>query len=109
MGRLTLVRSIVLSLNAEYRWAHTAFGVNGARSAPNRDQIWRDWSTTLFSENDDFCPWGRNALGFPALEKLTLDFAEWQLTETEGLLVCFLVPSRRLPCLMICCIRSNLL
>lgn len=88
MGRLTMVRSIVLCLNAEYRWAHTTLGANGQRGAPNRDHIWRDWSTTLFSESDDLCPWGgRNALGFPALEKLTLDFAEWQLTENEGLLV----------------------
>ena len=30
---------------------------------------------------------GRNGLGFPALEKLTLDFSEWQLTDREGLLV----------------------
>ena len=30
---------------------------------------------------------GRNGLGFPALEKLTLDFSEWQLTDSEGLLV----------------------
>ena len=88
MGRLTMVRSIVLSLNAEYRWAHTTVGANGQRGAPNRDHIWRDWSTTLFSENDDLCPWGgRNGLAFPALEKLTLDFTEWQLTESEGLLV----------------------
>lgn len=26
-------------------------------------------------------------LGFPALEKLTLDFTEWQLQDSEGLLV----------------------
>ena len=88
MGRLTMVRSVVLSLNAEYRWAHTTIGVNGQRGQPNRDHIWRDWCTTLFSESDDLCPWGgKNGLGFPDLEKLTLDFMEWQLTETEGLLV----------------------
>ena len=34
------------------------------------------------------CPWGgRNGLSFPALDKLTLDFSEWQLTNSEGLLV----------------------
>ncbi|KAL9138039.1 MAG: hypothetical protein Q9175_000737 [Cornicularia normoerica] len=87
MGRLTLLRSVIINLNAEYRW-HSPIGVNGTRGAPNRDHIWRDWSTTLFSENDDLCPWGgRNGLGFPALEKLTLDFSEWQLTDSEGLLV----------------------
>lgn len=87
MGRLSMLRSVVLNMNAEYRW-HSPIGVNGQRGAPNRDHIWRDWSTTLFSESDDLCPWGgRNGLGFPALEKLTLDFTEWQLTESEGLLV----------------------
>lgn len=92
MGRLTMVRSIALSLNAEYRWAHTTVGMNGQRGTPNRDHIWRDWCTTLFSESDDMCPWSaRNILGFPALERLTLDFTEWQLTETEGLLVGFIV------------------
>ena len=40
-----------------------------------------------------YCPWGgRDAPGFPALEKLTLDFTEWQLTENEGLLVGYPLP-----------------
>ena len=87
MGRLTMIRCVILNLNAEYRW-HSTIGVNGQHGLPNRDHIWRDWSTTLFSESDDLCPWGgRNGLGFPALEKLTLDFSEWQLNENEGLLV----------------------
>lgn len=85
MGRLTMLRSIILTLNAEYRW-HNPIGVNGVRAAPNRDHIWRDWSTTLFSESDDLCPWGGRS-GFPALERLTIDFSEWQLAESEGLLV----------------------
>ena len=38
MGRLTLLRSIIINLNAEYRWL-----ANGQRGAPNRDHIWRDW------------------------------------------------------------------
>ena len=42
MGRLTLLRSVIINLNAEYRW-HSPIGINGARSAPNRDLIWRDW------------------------------------------------------------------
>ncbi|CAD6564026.1 MAG: hypothetical protein ASARMPRED_002656 [Alectoria sarmentosa] len=83
----SLIGYPLVNLNAEYRW-HSPIGVNGTRGAPNRDHIWRDWSTTLFSESDDLCPWGgRNGLGFPALEKLTLDFSEWQLTDSEGLLV----------------------
>ena len=42
MGRLTLLRSVIINLNAEYRW-HSPIGVNGTRSTPNRDHIWRDW------------------------------------------------------------------
>ena len=42
MGRLTLLRSVIINLNAEYRW-QPPIGVNGTRSAPNRDHIWRDW------------------------------------------------------------------
>ena len=81
-----MLRNVIIKLDGEYRW-HSPIGANG-RAVPNRDHIWRDWSTTLFSESDDLCPWsGRNALSFPALERLTLDFSEWQLTENEGLLV----------------------
>lgn len=88
MGRLAMIRSIVLCLNSEYRWGRTSIGMNGQRGAPDRDYIWRDWNITLFSESDDWCSWtGRNGLSFPALEKLTLDFSEWQLTANEALLV----------------------
>ena len=42
MGRLTLLRSVIINLNAEYRW-HSPIGINGGRGTPNRDHIWRDW------------------------------------------------------------------
>ena len=88
LGRLAMIRSIILCLDSEYRWRRPNIGVNGQQAMPDRDSIWRDWSTTLFSESDDLCPWTSSyGLRFPALEKLTLDFSEWQLTATEGLLV----------------------
>ena len=32
---------------------------------------------------------GRDDIEFPSLEKLKLNFTEWQLTDSEGLFVCF--------------------
>ena len=55
-----------------------------------RDSIWRDWSLSLFNDDRDtfgIGTWGGSNLGFPKLEKLTLDFSEWQLGDTDGLLV----------------------
>ena len=49
MGRLTLLRSVIINLNAEYRW-HSPIGVNGTRGAPNRDHIWRDWYVPIRSK-----------------------------------------------------------
>ena len=46
MGRLTLLRSVIINLNAEYRW-HSSIGVNGTRGPPDRDHIWRDWYVSL--------------------------------------------------------------
>ena len=51
MGRLTLLRSVIINLNAEYRW-HSPIGVNGTRSAPNRDHIWRDWYVLIQSTSE---------------------------------------------------------
>ena len=45
MGRLTLLRSVTINLNAEYRWHSLA--ANGTRGIPNRDSIWRDWYVPL--------------------------------------------------------------
>ncbi len=54
---------------------------------------WRGWSTSFFNEKSDhvytYCAVGgtREEARFPALERCTLNFTEWQLTEEEGLLV----------------------
>ncbi|KAL9102710.1 MAG: hypothetical protein Q9163_002172 [Psora crenata] len=85
-GRLHMIRSLVLELKSDYRpIRHNGNGNLGF----NRDNIWRDWSLSLFNEDRDLVyPWGGSGgLGFPRLEKLTLDFTEWHLTERDGLLV----------------------
>ena len=85
-----MIRSVVLSLNPEIRWAQITIGASGQSAVPNRDHIWREWSRTLFCADDDHCLIGGTiSIGFPALEKATLDFMEWQLTDSEGLLVNF--------------------
>ena len=83
-GRLHMIRSVILELKSDYR----PFNRNG-NIGYARDNIWRDWSLSLFNEDRDLVlPWGGSGgSGFPTLEKLTLDFTEWQLTEADGLLV----------------------
>ena len=79
-----MIRSLVLELRSDYR----PFNRN-ANIGYTRDNIWRDWSLSLFNEDRDFVYplGGSGGLSFPNLEKLTLDFTEWQLTEADGLLV----------------------
>lgn len=83
-----MVRSLILDLHAEWR-SFSPPAAHGQRGPPNRDNIWRDWATTIFNDDKEgYGPWGgRDGIAFPALEKLTLNFEEWQLTENEGLLV----------------------
>ena len=78
-----MIRCLILELKSDYRIFN-----RGNNISYTRDNIWRDWSLSLFNDDrDSIYPWGGNTLSFPKLEKLTLDFAEWQLTETDGLLV----------------------
>ena len=86
MGRLTMLRHIVLNLDSEYPMNRRS---NGQRFPPDRDRIWREWTMHVFSQEKDayFRYSGRDDIEFPALEKLKLDFTEWQLADNEGLLV----------------------
>ncbi|MDI1486492.1 MAG: hypothetical protein OHK93_005722 [Ramalina farinacea] len=82
-GRLQMIRSLVLELKSDYR-VYT----RNTNVSYTRDNIWRDWSISLFNDDrDSIYGWGSNNLSFPQLEKLTLDFTEWQLTENDGVLV----------------------
>ena len=49
MGRLTLLRSVIINLNAEYKW-QASIGIHGTRGAPDRDHIWRDWYVPFQSQ-----------------------------------------------------------
>ena len=62
---------------------------NAGRIPPDRDRIWREWTMHVFSQEKDpyFRYSGRDDIEFPALQKLKLDFTEWQLADNEGLLV----------------------
>lgn len=83
-----MIRSLVLELKSDYRVYTRTTNVSYTR-----DNIWRDWSISLFNDDrDSIYGWGSNHLGFPQLEKLTLDFTEWQLTENDGVLVLLLDP-----------------
>ncbi len=86
MGRLTMLRQITLNLDSEYPMQRRS---NGQRFPPDRDRIWREWTMHVFCQDKDayFRYSGRDDVEFPALEKLKLDFTEWQLADTEALLV----------------------
>ena len=86
MGRLSMLRQITLNLDSEYPIQRRS---NGHRFPADRDRIWREWTINVFCQDKDayFRYSGRDDVEFPALEKVKLDFTEWQLTDTEPLLV----------------------
>ena len=94
MGRLTMLRNVILNLDSEYPSRRS----NGQRFVPDRDRIWREWTMHVFSQEKDayFRYSGRDDIEFPSLEKLKLDFTEWQLIDNEGLLVGFVAPGMTL-------------
>lgn len=92
MGRLTMLRHVILNIDSEYQLNRRP---NGQRvTPPDRDRIWREWATHMFyQEKDGYIRYhGKEDIEFPSLEKLKLDFTEWQLADHEGLLVGFAVP-----------------
>ena len=96
-----MIRSLVLELKSDYR-VYT----RNTNVSYTRDNIWRDWSISLFNDDrDSIYGWGSNNLSFPQLEKLTLDFTEWQLTENDGVLVLLLESSWL--CVVLILDRSN--
>ena len=78
---------LILELKSDYR-PFNRYGDIGL----TRDIIWLDWSISLFNGDRDLMYlWDRSGgLSFPKLEKLTLDFTEWRLSEADGLLVSIL-------------------
>ncbi|KAL9606285.1 MAG: hypothetical protein Q9179_000560 [Wetmoreana sp. 5 TL-2023] len=88
-GRFTLIRSIILRLGHDrkpYIWQHNA------PQAPDRKKIWGHWYQYFFNESDprNEFDWGMFpclSTHFPALDKLELDFSDWQLGEADAIRV----------------------
>ncbi|KAL8737461.1 MAG: hypothetical protein Q9181_001649 [Wetmoreana brouardii] len=88
-GRFTLIRSIILRLGHDrkpYIWQHNA------PRAPDRKKIWSHWYQYFFNESDprNEFDWGMFpclSTNFPALDKLELDFSDWQLVEVDAIRV----------------------
>lgn len=80
-GRLTLIRSVVL---------HLALSTDSSPHSdlPGRAYIWKHWYENFFTvekrEKPDCLVWH---VGFPALERLVLDFSPWRLEASDGLIV----------------------
>ncbi|KAL8674229.1 MAG: hypothetical protein Q9168_001353 [Polycauliona sp. 1 TL-2023] len=89
-GRFTLVRSIVLRLGHDrkpYVWQQP-----GAQPAPDRKRIWGHWYQYFFNDSDphSIFDWGMfpsSTNGFPALDRLVLDFTDWKLSESDAIRV----------------------
>ncbi|KAL8717685.1 MAG: hypothetical protein Q9225_005093 [Loekoesia sp. 1 TL-2023] len=89
-GRFTMIRSIILRLGHD-RKPYAYIRPPGAPPAvPDRKRIWSYWHQFFFNDNDSrhrydsmvFLP-VRNE--FPALDKIELDFTEWQLGEADAI------------------------
>ncbi|KAL8781572.1 MAG: hypothetical protein Q9213_005958 [Squamulea squamosa] len=89
-GRFTLIRSIILRLGHDrkpYVWQRP-----GAQPAPDRKRIWSHWYQYFFNDcdNQSTFDWGMfpsATTEFPALDKVVLDFTDWQLGEPDAIRV----------------------
>lgn len=70
-GRVTLIRSVILHLSY--------IPPKEVMILSDRGMKWSHWSSNFFAG-----PW---QVGFPALEKLVLDFSSWHLEPTDGVVV----------------------
>ena len=85
-GRLALLRSVSLKI------AHPN-GADMMNLNVRRAFIWGTWLTEFFSVEGRLNRYSSAyQVGFPALEKLRLDFTDWQLAADEGLRVSFHPP-----------------
>ncbi|KAL8683271.1 MAG: hypothetical protein Q9186_000773 [Xanthomendoza sp. 1 TL-2023] len=89
-GRFTLIRSIILRLGHDrkpYVWQRP-----GNQPAPDRKRIWSHWYQYFFNDCDprsqfDWGMFPSASNEFPALDRLVLDFTDWQLTEPDAIRV----------------------
>lgn len=68
-GRLALIQSVSLKITTSSSYGRS----------PSRESIWKDWMNNFFSEEMSISEFGSTyKVGFPALQKLTLDFTDWK-------------------------------
>ncbi|KAL8692283.1 MAG: hypothetical protein Q9218_002652 [Villophora microphyllina] len=88
-GRFTLIRSIILRLGHDrkpYIWQHHA------TQAPDRKKLWSHWYQYFFNEGDNRSEYDWSIIpclshNFPALDRLVLDFTDWQLGDQDAIRV----------------------
>ncbi|KAL8851592.1 MAG: hypothetical protein Q9221_003524 [Calogaya cf. arnoldii] len=89
-GRFTLIRSIVLRLGHDRK--PYIRHIPGPQPPPDRKRIWGHWYQYFFNDSDpqstfDWAILPSSTLGFPALDKVVLDFTDWQLAEADAIRV----------------------
>ncbi|KAI4096448.1 MAG: hypothetical protein LQ344_000956 [Seirophora lacunosa] len=89
-GRFTLIRSVILKLGYDRKPYAFQRPPGAAPVAPDRKRIWSHWHQYFFNDNDsrNQYDWGWfPTLGneFPALDKVELDFTDWQLGEADAI------------------------
>lgn len=77
-GRLALIRCVSLKITNNPSYVES--------SARRRESIWKAWMDNFFSEDRSLYSAARN-VGFPALQKVKLDFSDWQFHSDEGIRV----------------------
>lgn len=77
-GRLALIRCVSLKITNNPSYVES--------SSRRRESIWKAWMDNFFSEDRSPYCLARN-VGFPALQKVKLDFTDWQFQADEGIRV----------------------
>ncbi|KAL8842643.1 MAG: hypothetical protein Q9170_000418 [Blastenia crenularia] len=91
-GRFTLIRSVILRLGHD-RKPYPYMRPPGAPAAPpDRKRIWSHWHQYFFNEKGSLHRYDSMLFppvknDFPALDKIELDFTEWQLGEADAIRV----------------------
>lgn len=78
-GRLALIRCVSLNITSNSLYGDVI---------DRRKWIWDYWMDSFFSEERSIPPYGSICdVGFPSLQKATLDFTDWQFDADEGIRV----------------------
>ncbi|KAI4149118.1 MAG: hypothetical protein L6R39_002607 [Caloplaca ligustica] len=91
-GRFTLIRSVILRLGYDRKPYAFQRPLGATPVIPDRKRIWSHWHQFFFNDNDarNLYDWGcfpTMGNDFPALDKIELDFTDWQLGEADAIRV----------------------